>query len=157
MQKESAASFFQKLEYFKRQIDAGEATNTLRKKFLFTRNEKSRTVALRRIQKANKTLERLLRGPMLSVSNPARRPGPRKPHATRLRRLSEPLFNKIARKWPKGCECNCQHEARLCLWNCCSSQRERRSSDSLDMLVSVTDVGKDGSPWQESTILNLEQ
>ncbi|KAF2092427.1 hypothetical protein NA57DRAFT_62435 [Rhizodiscina lignyota] len=157
LQLQSSEAFCRKLRHFKAQIDDGEMTQSLRKRFQFTRNEKSRKVAMIRIQDANKKLERLLRGSMLPEHNVKRRPGLIMQQSRRLRRLSEPLFNTMAREWPKTCECG-QHEARLCLWNCCSSpQCQGSNDDSLEMLVSVTDLENDGAPWQESIILIPEQ
>jgi hypothetical protein len=150
---QSSRTMFERLEHFKQAIDTGEAVTGLRDRFRFTRNDKSRLVAMVKIREYNQKLERLVHTSVLSSINEFHRPPPRKPRAERLRRMSEPLYKKIAGKLSTTCESHNRHEARLCLWNCCSQQRYERSSDSLDMVVSVTDVEKDGSHWQESIIL----
>lgn len=143
---------FAKLQAFQLAVDQGQAPSDFRDRLKFTKNEKSRKVAMHRIRDGNQKLERLLRGSVSVSSRPARQPR-RKIPPTRTRRFSESLYNKMAGKWPRvPCECQASHEARLCLWNCCSIERCEESDDSLDMVVSTVDVDEDGSRWQESTI-----
>jgi hypothetical protein len=144
---------FTKLETFRVDMKQGVARTTLSDRFRFTRNEMSRRVAMKKIRDANKMLERLLQTSMLSEIYEVQRPNPKKAERGRLRRMSEPLFKKIADKLATACDTHNLHEAKLCLWNCCSLQRQRRATDSLDLVVSVADVGDSGSYWQESTIL----
>jgi len=144
---------FERLERFKHAIDRGEAVTGLLDRFRFTRNERSRLVAMVKIREANQKLERLVHTSVLSSISGFHRPSPSRPRPERLRRMSEPLYKKMAGKLSNACESHNRHEARLCLWNCCSQQRHERSSDSLDLIVSVTDVEEDGSHWQESIIL----
>ncbi|KIX10282.1 uncharacterized protein Z518_01364 [Rhinocladiella mackenziei CBS 650.93] len=150
--KESTGKMFDRLERFKQSIDSGVATTTLRERFRFTRNERSRLVAMGKIREYNQKLERLLHGSLLPRGGESR-PTRKRPRPQRLRRMSEPLYRKIVDKLSTACESHKQHEARLCLWSCCSPQGNPESIESLDMVVSVTDVEGDGSHWQESTIM----
>lgn len=80
---------------------------------------------------------------------------------TRMRRLSEPLFDGMRRRLSRTCRCKTQHEARLCLWNCCRTKRLAEHgdvADALDMVVSMADPDPDtdGCNWQESSILMAE-
>ncbi|KAK5457292.1 hypothetical protein LTS15_005073 [Exophiala xenobiotica] len=149
----AARVMFTKLETFRVDMNQGVSRTTLSDRFRFTRNEMSRRVAMKRIRDANKMLERLLHTSVLSEIYEVQRPIPKKAERGRLRRMSEPLFRKIADKLATACDTHNLHEAKLCLWNCCSHQRQRRAIDSLDLVVSVADVGDFGSYWQESTIL----
>lgn len=142
-----------RLERFRQAMNSGVAKTTLRDRFRFTRNEKSWVVAMAKIREANKSLERLLQTSLLINVHEFHRPTPKKPRRERLRRMSEPLYGKIVGKLTTACDTHNLHEARLCLWNCCSDQRRERPTDSIDMVVSVTDVEKEGSHWQESIFL----
>ena len=144
---------FSRLESFQDAMIRGIATSTLRERFRFTRNEKSRLVALTKISEATKSLERLVQTSILGNLSDQHRPPRRKAHKDRLRRMSEPLYRRFADKLMTACDTHRSHEARLCLWNCCSQQRQERASDSYDLVVSVEDVGAAGSHWQESVIL----
>ena len=144
---------FIKLEVFRTAMREGTARATLSERFKFTRNEQSRSVALTKIRTANKQLEQLVLISLVAEIYDQQRPVPKGTEKERLRRMSEPLFRKIADKLTVACETHNLHEARLCLWNCCSQERRNRQSDSLDLVLSVTDVGATGSHWQESVIL----
>ena len=144
---------FERLERFREAIERGEAVTTLRERFRFTRNDRSRFVAMLKIGEYNLKLERLVHSSVLSSVADIHRPPIKKPRAERLRRMSEPLYKKIAGKISTSCESHNRHEARLCLWNCCSKRRNESSGDTLDMVVSVTDVEQDGSHWQESVVV----
>lgn len=145
---------FARLESFRCSVDAGNAATPLRERLRFTRHEKSRSVAMGRIKDASQKLHLLFQTSILSnINSYQRSPLTPRPRPERLRRISEPLYRKMARKLSDACGSHNQHEARLPLWNCCSRERHERPSDSLDMIVSVTDVEEDGAHWQESIIL----
>jgi len=140
-----------KLEKFKQALDRGETPGSLRDRFHFTRHEKSRSVALRRIHKGIKGLERLL-GPSTEMFDLQNRVCRKTPPAKRIRRFSDELYKKLARYWPNGNTGQPQHMTRLCLWNCCCLDESDDSDDSLDMIVSVTGKEMNGTNWQESVI-----
>ncbi|KAL9623532.1 MAG: hypothetical protein Q9160_002213 [Pyrenula sp. 1 TL-2023] len=152
---QSRDTMFAKLEAYKCEMQKNDAI-TLRElyqRLRFTKNERSRTVALHRIRVGNENLERLIRGSLKLVKNErraslAKKATPR----TRIRRFSGPLYDKMAGKWPKSCDCHGQHEARLCLWNCCSGHGQREPDDRLDMLVSFADADGRRTSWQQSTV-----
>ncbi|KAH7066387.1 hypothetical protein BKA63DRAFT_571758 [Paraphoma chrysanthemicola] len=140
-----------KLEHFKRALDNKELPSSIRKRFRFTGNEKSRTVALDKIQRGTTKLERLL-GPSMEIYDQPSRKSRKKATARRTRRHSEELYKKLSSKWPKSGADRMRHKTKLCLWNCCCADGCRDSDDSLDMVVCVNDTA-DGQPnWQESTI-----
>lgn len=145
---------FAKLETFKLAMKRGETKGLARSRFRFTKNDHTRKVALHRIIDGNKKLERLLQGSLRTHSDDGhfylKKNGT---PPTRTRTFSVHLYNKMAGKWPTSCECNCEHQARLCLWNCCSTQRHPESNDSLNMVVSVPGIDKEVTVWQESTVL----
>ena len=147
---------FAKLESFKLAIENGETKQALWSRFRFTKNEHTRKVAMIRIIDGNKKLERLLQGSLLLRPQGddgqlyLKKDGT---PSTRTRRFSVHLYHKMAGKWPTSCDCKCEHQARLCLWNCCSTQRHPESDDSVDMVVSVPNVDEDVTTWQESTML----
>ena len=145
-------TLFTRLEQLRNTIVNDTVSSTLTERFKFTKNDKTRTWALSRIRDSNKKLERLLRGSLLHESNEIQKLKSKRPKAARLRRFSEPVYDKMATKWPKADDCH-HHQARLCLWSCCSEQGHAMHGESLDMILSVTDVKHDGSPWQESVIL----
>ena len=144
---------FARLGKFKADIDGGANPQTLKSRVHFTRQEKKRMHAMHQIRKHNKDLERLLRG-NLDFIDQRDRPSRKRPPRTRTRRHSDALYSKIAGKWPKTCDCHFRHEARLCLWNCCSIEAHDVSDDCLDIVVSVADRDTEGRrpSWQESTI-----
>lgn len=153
MQK-SPDAMLARLERFKLEIEQGEEYQAILDRFRFTANERRRTVALHHIRKGNKNMERLIRGLLKPLNDDSPQPLKRKmTPPTRTRRLSVPLFDKMAANWSNPCDCQYQHEARLCLWNCCSSERHPESDDSLDLVVSIADFKQGVTKWQESTVL----
>jgi hypothetical protein len=145
-----------RLRHFEAALKSGETQQTLRDRRRFTRHEKTRTAAMHRIEKNNKALERLLRG-SVDMDSWQSRPLRSKTPPTRTRRFSEALYSKMARKWPRTCSCPFRHEARLCLWNCCSKEDHDESDDTLDIVVSVAEGEGRRPSWQESTILVSER
>jgi hypothetical protein len=142
----------QRLSQFKETLENGGASKSLREKFRFTRNEKTRSVAMKRIHEGILTLERLL-GPSTEMFDHQSRATRRRTPATRTRRMSEELYRKMASKWPRACSCRGRHMAKLCLWNCCCTHNDRNGSDdSLDMVVSIPNGEQSLPKWQESTI-----
>lgn len=153
MQK-SPNTMLAKLERFKLEIERGEEHQAILDRFRFTTSERTRIVALHQIRKGNKNMERLIRGLLKPLSDNSPQPLKRKmTPLTRTRRLSVPVFDKMAGKLSSPCDCKYQHEARLCLWNCCSSERHPESDDSLDLVVSIADFKQGVIKWQESTVL----
>jgi hypothetical protein len=148
----SSMTMYTRLENFSASMKKGTAKATLIERFKFTRNEKSRVVAITKIREANKNMERLLQTSLMEIIHEQHRPISRRTRQGRLRRMSEPLHKKIVDKLG-ACDKHNLHEARLCLWNCCSQQKQQRSSDSLDLVMSVADVDPPGSHWQEGIIL----
>lgn len=144
---------FAKLTAFRQGMENGQTAGDWKECLRFTKNERTRTVALHKIHGANKNLERLLRGSGMLIKSEQQPPPKRSTPPTRTRRFSSALYDTMAGKWPNTCECHRRHEARLCLWNCCSSQRLSESDDSLDMLVSIKDRDQGLASWQESTLL----
>lgn len=153
---------FAKLETFKLAMaekkthwDMSQRLRDVSLRLRFTANGKSRGRALHKIRKGNKNLERLLHKSSVFED---RLPAPKSSTPpTRSRRLSGALYKKVAGKWPSSCQCHRQHEARLILWNCCSSNRHSESDNSLDMLLSIADFNQDRAAWQESTWLVSSQ
>jgi hypothetical protein len=142
----------ERLARFKTSLEKGEASKSMREKFRFTRNEKTRNVAMKRIHDGVSNLERLL-GSSMEMFDHQNRSSRRKTPVTRTRRLSDELYKKMASKWPRSCSCCSGHMARLCLWNCCYKHEDRNGSDdSLDMVVSMPNGGHSAPKWQESTI-----
>ena len=142
-----------KLESFRDDMSRGIARASLVERFKFTRDERGRLVAMAKIREANRNLERLLLSSFIGEMYDQQRSIPMGRGRERLRRMSEPLFRKLDDKLNVPCPIHGVHEARVCLWNCCSHQRQSRSSDSLDLVLSVTKVGETGSYWQEILIL----
>ncbi|KAF2115387.1 hypothetical protein BDV96DRAFT_659646 [Lophiotrema nucula] len=143
---------FSKIEAFQVAIDKGETHRSLFGRIRFTMNEKSRTVALHQIQKGNKKLERLLGASAEEYDRSAhsRRKGA---PVARTRQFSGALYHEMARKWPRSC-CHIQHEAKLCLWTCCSTEHNDGCGDILEMVVAVPDRQRRRASWQESTIID---
>ena len=139
-----------KLEQFKQALDSGAVSTSFCDRVLFTKNEKSRNVAMHRIQDGIQKLERFL-GATTEIFDQQSRASRRRAPATRRRRLSEALYKKMALKWPESCTCRVRHVARLCLWNCCCADDHNDSDDSLDMVVSTGEEER-GPNWQESTL-----
>ncbi|KAF2656292.1 hypothetical protein K491DRAFT_757659 [Lophiostoma macrostomum CBS 122681] len=154
----TSGSMFARLGSLKFDIENGGSPQTLKSRVHFTRHEKKRMYAMHQIRKHNKVLERLLRG-TLDFVDQRDRPSRKRPPRTRTRRHSDALYSKIAGKWPRTCDCHFKHEARLCLWNCCSTEEHVEehvvSDDYLDIVVSVADRDTEERrpSWQESTIL----
>ncbi|KAL9113632.1 MAG: hypothetical protein Q9227_002370 [Pyrenula ochraceoflavens] len=153
---QSPNAMFAKLDTFKLAIENGETKKALCSRLQFTKNKRTRQVALLNISDGNKKLERLLQGSLLL--RPQSDDGQlylkkNGTPPTRTRKFSVHLYDKMAGKWPTSCDCPCEHQARLCLWNCCSTQHHPESDDSLDMVVSVANTDQDVTTWQESTVL----
>jgi hypothetical protein len=122
----------QGLRRLEERIDNGEASKSAPEMFRFTRNEKTRCVAMKRIHDGVLKLEQLL-GSSTEIFDHSRRATRRKIPANRMRRFPEELSKKLEDKWP--CSCNAQHKAR-----------------SFDIIVSVP-VNKRSFPqWKEITI-----
>jgi hypothetical protein len=140
----------QGLRRLEERIDNGEASKSAPEMFRFTRNEKTRCVAMKRIHDGVLKLEQLL-GSSTEIFDHSRRATRRKIPANRMRRFPEELSKKLEDKWP--CSCNAQHKARMCLWNCCyAGDNSNDSEDSFDIIVSVP-VNKRSFPqWKEITI-----
>jgi hypothetical protein len=140
----------QKLRRFEQMISNGEAPNSIRARFRFARNERTRRVAMRHIHDGVKTLERLLNS-SAEIFDYQNGSSLHKVPDTRTRRFPEDLFVRLADKW--SCACSTRHLARLCLWNCCCTSDNRGDLEvSLDIIISMS-VNEQGSPqWQESTI-----
>jgi hypothetical protein len=139
-----------KLEQFKKSLDSGETKSSLRERIRFTKNEQSRSVALRKIQSGTEKLERLLGG-STELFDERRRAARRiRVPSKRTRRHSEDLYNKLAPKWPRTAVCQTEHRTRLCLWNCCSADDPNCSDNSLNLVVSVPEASPRRSSWQES-------
>jgi hypothetical protein len=140
----------QRLRRLEEKIKNDEASKSAREKFRFTRNEKTRIVAMKRIHDGVLKLERLL-GSSTEIFDHQSRASRRRTPASRMRRLPEELFKKLASKWP--CSCNARHLVRQCLWNCCcTSDNINGSDDSLDIIVSMPIDERRPLQWQESTI-----
>lgn len=142
-----------KLEYFKTALEAGEVSSTMSSRLYFTKNEKSRAVAMHRIQSGTKKLERLL-GTTMDLFDQQSRASRKRAPSTRTRRYSDALYRKLAIKWPRIPTGSSQtrHVARLCLWNCCCDDERNGSDDSLDMVFAMVDRDQGKPKWQESTI-----
>ena len=144
-------SMLQKLRRFEQAIRNDEASNSVRARFRFARNEKTRNVAMKRIHNGVRNLERLLNSSM-EIFNYRVCPSHQEFPANRTRRLPEALFKKMASKWP--CSCNVLHSARLCLWNCCYvSDNSDDTNCPVDIIISTPSNERVPSQWQESTIL----
>lgn len=141
----------QKLRRFEQAIRNDEASNSVRARFRFARNEKTRNVAMKRIHNGVRNLERLLNSSM-EIFNYRVCPSHQEFPANRTRRLPEALFKKMASKWL--CSCNVLHSARLCLWNCCYvSDNSDDTNCPVDIIISTPSNERVPSQWQESTIL----
>lgn len=140
----------QRLRRLEEKIKNGDASKSAREKFRFTQNDRTRNVAMKRIQEGVWKLERLL-GSSTEIFEHQNRAARRKTPANRMKRLPEELFKKLASKWP--CSCNARHLAKLCLWNCCyAADNSNDSEDSLDIIVSVPVDKRDSHHWKETTI-----
>jgi hypothetical protein len=145
----------QRLHRLEEKIKIGDASKSALEKFRFTQHEKTRSVAMKRIQDGVLRLERLL-GSSTEIFDHQRQTSRRKTPANRMRRLPEELFRKLASKWP--CSCNTRHLARLCLWNCCyTSEESNGSDDSLDIIVSMPIDEQNSPQWKETTIRVTER
>ncbi|CAN9419644.1 unnamed protein product [Alternaria alternata] len=147
---ETQRTMLQRLHRLEERIETGKASKSAREKFRFTRNEKTRNVAMKRIQDGVWKLERLL-GSSTEIFDHQSRAARRRTPANRMKRLPEELFRKLASKWP--CSCNARHLAKLCLWNCCcASDNSNGSDDSLGIIVSVPVDERNSPHWTETSI-----
>jgi hypothetical protein len=147
----------QRLERFRKLLEQGSASKTLREKLRFTRNERTRNVAMKRIHDGVLNLERLL-GSTTEIFDHQSRASRRRTPVTRTRRFSEDLYKKMEKKWSRSCSCRTGHTALLCLWNCCCTLEDHNSwHDSLDMVISIPNGGNSVPKWQESTIYVSER
>ncbi|CAN9376892.1 unnamed protein product [Alternaria alternata] len=146
---ETQRNMLQRLRHLEGRVENGKASKSTREKFRFTRNEKTRSVAMKRIQDGVLKLERLL-GSSTEIFDHQRRAARRKTPANRIRRLPEEVFRKLASKWP--CPCNARHLAKLCLWNCCYARdNSSGSDDSLGLILSVPVDERSLHHWKETT------
>ncbi|KAJ9613479.1 hypothetical protein H2200_003421 [Cladophialophora chaetospira] len=98
-------TMFLRLESFRNDISHGEARASLMERFKFTRNEKSRLVAMVKIREANRNLERLLMTSFLADAYDQQRPVPKKVERERLRRISsQPVPKTLVRFQIEGKE-----------------------------------------------------
>lgn len=141
-----------KLQKFKKAAEKDDVPGDLFSRIRFTKNEKSRTVALHRIQNGTLKLERML-GTSTELFDQQSRAQKRTP-GSRARRYSEALYRKLASKWPRVCSCPTptRYMARLALWNCCCANDKNASDDSIDMVVGMISGEQNDPKWHESAI-----
>jgi hypothetical protein len=145
-----------RLRQFEVALKTEAITTTVRERFRFTRNEKTRNVAMKRIRDGIERLGRLL-GMSTAMFDHQSRVSRRKTPDKRMRRLSADLYAKMADKSPRTCSCRAPHVARLCLWNCCCPKDDRHDSDeSLDIIFEMPSGDPSVRKWQESTIHIVE-
>src|SRR5688572_19404781 len=101
-----------KLQQFEVALKIGASKTTLRERFRFTKNEKSRNVAMKRIRDGTERLGRLF-GMSTAIFDHQSCASRRKTPDRRMRRLSADLYAKMADKWPRTCSCRDRHVARL--------------------------------------------
>jgi hypothetical protein len=140
-----------KLHRFKKAVEIDDVPGNVFSRMRFTKNEKSRTVALHRIQRGTLKLERMV-GTTTELFDHQSRASQKRTPGSRARRYSEALYKKLASKWPRACSCSNRHVARLVLWNCCCTNDKNGSDDSLDMVVGMVSGEQSDTKWQESAI-----
>ena len=116
----------------------------------FTRNERSRTHALKKIEECNVKLERLLRPATPTLYEVKRNPHRKGPPQNKCRILTNELHSAITQHW--SCTCETPHEARLCLLRGYTSSDNSSTVTSLDMLISAKSDNQNRRAWQESNI-----
>lgn len=144
---------FPKLTTLKSSIEQGESLQALHSRFRFTNNERVRVVALNQIRDDNTKINlfsfSLRTAPSLHDQSSSTG---KKAEVSRTRRYPFGLYSKLASHGKDFSENDCQHEARICLWNCCSNHQHLALYDSIDMLISIKDEDQRMSPWQELTV-----
>ncbi|CAO2648884.1 Nn.00g098330.m01.CDS01 [Neocucurbitaria sp. VM-36] len=148
-----------RLEFIKEAAQNPDKKQSLRERFRLTKNEKSQKVAMKRIRAGNDRLFMLVYPFMEHDSQRSRTPrrtgsAPARLSPSRSRKIWEPSYRRLAKKWPKGCCSPFHHQARLSLRSCCSSQQN--PLDGINMRISVPgEVGK-GPIWQEMSMTALQ-
>ncbi|CAN9219834.1 unnamed protein product [Alternaria alternata] len=122
---ETQRNMLQRLRHLEGRVENGKASKSTREKFRFTRNEKTRSVAMKRIQDGVLKLERLL-GSSTEIFDHQRRAARRKTPANRIRRLPEEVFRKLA-------------------------NNSSGSDDSLGLILSVPVDERSLHHWKETT------
>jgi hypothetical protein len=74
----------------------------------------------------------------------------------RSQRFLEPLYKRLAKRWPKGCCNQFQHEARLSLSSCCNSQ-QRKSDEGINLMVSLPGKLGNQPDWQGMSMIASQE
>ncbi|OCK90638.1 uncharacterized protein K441DRAFT_665937 [Cenococcum geophilum 1.58] len=144
---------FSKLSALQRNIQHGENSTTLLQRIQFSTREDKRTRLLRRLERNNANMERLLSqaSPEAPQSRTKRRSGKTVPKR-HFWKLLHALYDAMTRQL--SCGCSSHHQGRICLVNSLyTSLKKSPSSIDLDMLLSRKHVeGSNPRKWQESSI-----
>ncbi|KAH7391754.1 hypothetical protein BKA66DRAFT_25811 [Pyrenochaeta sp. MPI-SDFR-AT-0127] len=149
-----------RLKYIKNAANTPETKQSLRERLRLTKNEKSQRVAMKRIRAGNDRLFILMGPPMELEYYRSRKPGgidilTKRPGTARGRKVLEPSYRRLAKKWPKGCCSQFQHEARLSLSSCCNPHRN--PDDGINMVVSLPGENDDQPNWQKLSMTALQE
>lgn len=143
---------FSKLSALQRNIQHGENPTTLLQRIQFSTREDKRTRLLRRLERNNANMERLLSqaSPEAPQSSTKRRSGKVVPKR-HFWKLLHALYDAMTRQL--SCGCSSHHQGRICLVNSLhTSFKKSPSSIDLDMLLSRKHVDSNQRKWQESSI-----
>lgn len=149
-----------RLEFIKTAANSPEAKQTLRERLRLTKNEKSQRVAMKRIRAGNDRLFIIL-SPSVELGNHRSRKATRtdttmtRSPPARGRKALEPSYRRLAKKWPKGCCSQFQHEARLSLSSCCNSHKT--PDDGIHMMVSLPGENDTHPNWQKLSMTALQE
>jgi len=140
--------------------DPGTKTSLL-ERLRFTKHEKTRRVAMKKIHDCNSTLSTLVVSHML-LNNQGNQNAEKHSATTmplplaKSEKFFESLYKVLASGWPKGCCNQFRHEARLTLSRRCDSQ-PKESDEGINLIVSLPGESENQPNWQWMTMFASQE
>lgn len=141
---------YEKLKRFQADHASRNISSDFLERFKFLKRQKDRDACLKRLERWNSIIGRLVDRVSNSCENAKTLSVKPKPPSSQLRTLSQRLFVALSKCW--NCSCQAQHEAKFCLSSCGNFNKDPVECGLFfDFLVSHTQ-SQGLWKWYEATV-----